>query len=81
MMTALSEEAQVATAIDLIALELVAELVDLHAGEAWERFPEVAELDWLVIVDRARLMARRVHPDDRAAALERLAARADPEAC
>lgn len=53
----------ITAAIDSVARQLVWQLVEDHAGEAWESFPEVDQDDWLRIVKRAKALAEAPLPE------------------
>ncbi len=66
-------------AVDVIARHLLHAAV-MDAGESWEAYPELGELDWYAVLARAEAIAPTVHPDEFDRAYELLAARASDEA-
>jgi hypothetical protein len=69
------ERDDVEAAIDTVARQVIARLVDWHVGDSWEDFPEIVEGDWQRV--QARCLELTPEPDAYQAAYALLESRAE----
>lgn len=70
-------DAEVEAAIDTVARQVIARLVDWHIGDEWEHFPDIGEHDWQRVQTRCLALADFGDPDEYAAAYALLDSRAE----
>jgi hypothetical protein len=65
-------------ALQVVAMQVVADAVESYVDGAWERYPEIGEADWVDVVGRARWLAVSQTPGEATVsrALQTLADRA-----
>ena len=62
-------------AVDFVAAQLLASLLEVYGGDAWEECPDIGEDDWISVLERAKEIAHGPGRDAFFAAYQHLKAR------